>query len=133
GVAATVEHTAALNRFMFDSIVDIGANKGQFATFARARFPQSRIISFEPLDRPARIFEALFCNDPETRLVRAAVSSQRGSLLVKVTAEDDSSSSLNIGKLQSQAFGTIVVDTREVPAGPLSDFICDDDLDNEIF
>ena len=48
-----------------------------------------------------------------------------------VTAEDDSSSPLDIGTLQKQAFGTVVVNTFEVPCGPLSDYLKDDDLGEE--
>jgi FkbM family methyltransferase len=128
GVAASVEHAPALGRFAFDSVVDVGANKGQFATFARVCFPQCRIVSFEPLDGPAHIFESLFRNDAKTRLVRTAIGSKRGSLVMQVTAQDDSSSPLVVGKIQRQAFGTTVVGEREVPSGPLLDFVCDDDL-----
>jgi FkbM family methyltransferase len=128
GVLPTIEHGPALKGREFDCIIDIGANKGQFATFARNCFPQCRIVSFEPLDRPARIYNSLFRNDTRTRLVQAAVGTERGSLLIHVTAKDDSSSPLAVGKLQTQAFGTVVIDTLEVPCGPLSDYLRDDDL-----
>jgi FkbM family methyltransferase len=128
GVFPSIEHGPALKGRGFDCIVDIGANRGQFAIFARNCFPQCRIVSFEPLDQPARIYDSLFRNDTKTRLVRAAVGTERSSLLMNVTAKDDSSSLLNIGKLQTQAFGTVVVDTLEVPCGPLSDYLRHDDL-----
>ncbi len=128
GVLPSIEHGPALKGRGFDCVVDIGANKGQFATFARNCFPQCRIVSFEPLDRPARIYDSLFRNDTRTRLVRAAVGTERGSLLMHVTAKDDSSSPLAIGKLQTQAFGTVVTGTLEVPCGPLSDYLRHDEL-----
>jgi FkbM family methyltransferase len=128
GILPTTEHGPALKGRDFDCVVDIGANKGQFATFARNCFPQCRIVSFEPLDRPARIYESFFHNDTRTRLVRAAVGTERGSLLMHVTAKDDSSSPLAVGKLQTQTFGTTVIDTLEVPCGPLSDYLRDDEL-----
>jgi FkbM family methyltransferase len=131
GVLPSIEHGPAFRGRRFDCVVDVGANKGQFAAFARNCFPQCRIVSFEPLDRPARIYESLFHDDTRTRLVRAAVATERGSVLMHVTAKDDSSSPLAVGKLQTQAFGSVVVDTIEVPCGPLSDYLLDDDLGQE--
>lgn len=131
GVLPSIEHGPAFKGRRFDCIVDIGANKGQFATFARNCFPHSRIISFEPLDRPARIYDSLFHDDAKTRLVRAAVGTERGTVVMHVTAQDDSSSPLAIGTLQNQAFGTVVVNTLEVPCGPLSDYLRDDEFGEE--
>jgi len=39
-----------LLQYGFKTIVDIGANEGQFAKRMRALFPDTRIISFEPID-----------------------------------------------------------------------------------
>lgn len=128
GVFPSIEHESALKGRVFDCIIDVGANKGQFATFARKYFPESRIISFEPLNRPAKVYESLFRDDKNSRLVRAAVGTDRGSILMHVTAKDDSSSPLAVGQLQAETFGTAVVETREVPCGPLSDYLGNDDL-----
>jgi FkbM family methyltransferase len=128
GVGASIEHSTALDRFNFDCVVDVGANKGQFSTFARVHFPRSRIVSFEPLEKPATVFETIFRDDPKTRLVRAAVAKERGTLTMQITANDDSSSVLKVGKLQTEIFGTVEVDTCAVPAGPLTDFLEDGEL-----
>src|SRR5690349_17603588 len=60
-VAAAVEHGQALRSRDFRTIVDIGANRGQFALVARACFPDARIVAFEPLAGPfetlSRVFE----------------------------------------------------------------------------
>jgi len=128
GVAPSIEHEPALKGKVFDCVVDIGANKGQFAVFARNCFPQSKIISFEPLPKPARIYQSLFQSDARARLIRAAIGTRSGTLLINVTAEDDSSSPLGIGQLQTKAFGTVVVDTVEVPCGFLSDYLRENDL-----
>jgi FkbM family methyltransferase len=128
GVGASIEHAAALSRFDFDMIVDVGANRGQFATFARMFFPPARIICFEPLDEPARIHASVFKNDPLTRLTRVAIASERGNAVMRVTEEDDSSSFLDVAEAQTAAFGTKVVERREVPCGPLSDFVRPDEF-----
>lgn len=128
GIAPSIEHGEALSRHRFDCIVDVGANKGQFAVFARHTFPQSQIISFEPLEKPAKLFQSIFESDPRTRLVRAAIGTERGTLSINVAAQDDSSSPLGVSDLQAQTFGTRIVDTVEVPCGPLSDYLQERDL-----
>lgn len=49
-VAAGVEHAGVLrNLGAVKTVVDIGANRGQFALVARHAFPQTYIVSTEPL------------------------------------------------------------------------------------
>ena len=49
-VAAGVEHARVLrNLGPVGTVVDIGANRGQFALAARHCFADARIVSFEPL------------------------------------------------------------------------------------
>jgi hypothetical protein len=49
-VAAGVEHAGVLrNLGPVRTVVDIGANRGQFALAARQCFPAARIVSCEPL------------------------------------------------------------------------------------
>ena len=58
GVAGAIEHEALLKTLEFATVVDIGANRGQFALVARRCFPEARIIAFEPLAGPAKRFRA---------------------------------------------------------------------------
>ncbi|MFG1230561.1 FkbM family methyltransferase, partial [Xanthobacter wiegelii] len=127
-VGATIEHEAALGRFRFDTVVDVGANRGQFATFSRATFPGCRIISFEPLDEPASIFEAVFKGDPHVRLIRGAVAAQEANLHMNVTDHEDSSSFFDISEVQQKAFGSVVVKQTIVHCAPLTQFIGAGDL-----
>ena len=53
GVGAAIEHRQALDGLNVATIVDIGANKGQFALLATDVFPGATIYCFEPLEEPA--------------------------------------------------------------------------------
>jgi FkbM family methyltransferase len=132
GIAPSIEHSKAFARkgIDFDFIVDVGANKGQFAAFARATFPHARIVSFEPLEKPAAIFEAAFEHDPGTRIVKAAIGPLSESRTINVTSKDDSSSLLEVSEAQRAAFGTHTVGTEEVRCGPLSEFIREQEFGN---
>lgn len=128
GVGASIEHAQALARFRFDVVVDVGANRGQFALFARATWPDCRIVSFEPLAAPAATYERVFAGDAKARLLRAALARERATLTMHVTGAADSSSLLKVGAVQRSAFGTVEVAEEQVPAGPLSDFLAPHEL-----
>jgi FkbM family methyltransferase len=78
------------------TVVDIGANRGQFALAARHCFADARIVSFEPLSGPAALWRAVFAGDARAALVEAAVGPEAGEAEIHVSARDDSSSLLPI-------------------------------------
>src|SRR6185503_1381944 len=128
GVGPSVEHTDALSKYDFDCVLDVGANKGQFALFSRKTFPNCRIISFEPLIRPGHVFTRLFERDPKTRLVAAAIATRSGAITMHITEHDDSSSPLDLDESQQKLFGSRVVERREVPCGPVRQFLAEGEL-----
>ena len=58
-IAPTVEHQAALSGFQFATVIDVGANKGQFAYFASRQWPEAVLHCFEPLNGPREKLQAL--------------------------------------------------------------------------
>jgi len=124
GVAAGSEHESALRHLNCQTVIDIGANRGQFALAARHCFPQARIISFEPLPGPAARFERIFAADDLVALHRVAVGPNRQRTTIHISRSDDSSSLLPITTLQNALFpGTAEKDVAEVIVGPLDEFI----------
>ncbi len=121
GVAPAIEHAGALGRFAFRTVVDIGANRGQFATFARARFPQSLIYSFEPLDAPATLFQRYLGQDDGIYLFNSAVGEHPGDKTIFVASSDDSSSLLRPTSAQNEIFGITVARTEQVSVRRLSE------------
>lgn len=121
-VMAGVEHKAVLNRPLA-TVVDIGANRGQFALAARA-ISGAKVVSFEPLPEIATIFQRVFYDDPTVRLHVAAIGERSEKKLIHLSARDDSSSLLEIGEMQSNFFpGTHEVGTLEVEVGTLDVFL----------
>jgi len=120
-VAAGVEHTAVLNLLGYATVVDIGANRGQFALVSQGCHPEARVISFEPLEGPASTFEALFRGNDSVQLHRSAVGPEVViDAQMHLSASDDSSSMLPITGTQSSLFpGTEEICTRTVQVAPL--------------
>lgn len=124
GVAAALEHEPVLKALAFCTVVDVGANRGQFAMAARRCLPSARIISFEPLPQAAARYRRVFAGDGRTTLHVAAVGPQRGEATLHVAAQDDSSSLLPITSTQTTLFpGTYEAETETVKVAPLSDFV----------
>lgn len=129
GVAASVEHEALIGSLELTTIVDVGANVGQFSLLASALHPDARIVAFEPLPDAADRFEHLFADNDRVRLHRAALGPVQGEAVLHVSARNDSSSLLPIGEAQTRMFpGTGEVATVSVPVGPLSDFVSRDEI-----
>ena len=130
GVAATTEHIQILKSVgKIKTIIDIGANKGQFALAARYVFPESQIISFEPLSGPSRIFKKVFSKDRNIILHQSAIGTETTSQPIHVSKQNDSSSLLPISNNQTAVFpGTEESHTEEIFVAPLNHFIKKDDL-----
>lgn len=124
GAVAGMEHSSVLESLCCEYIMDVGANRGQFALIARKVFPKTKIISFEPLEEPAKIFKKIFDNDPDITLHTCAIGRSEMTADIHITKDDDSSSLLPITSMQSDLFpGATESGTRQVTVYPLSQLI----------
>lgn len=124
-VAAGVEHRIVLRQLgEIRTVVDIGANRGQFALAARWCFPSTRIVSFEPLLKPVEVYRSVFANDPNATLHEAAIGPRASETTIHISQRDDSSSLLPIAAAQTSLFpGTSEASTAVIMVGPLSVYI----------
>lgn len=125
GVAASTEHGRVLRQLgEVCCVVDIGANRGQFALIARACFPFAVIVSFEPLALPAATCRAVFANDARAISHEAAIGPEARTTQIYVSKRDDSSSLLPITATQNAIFpGTAGVGTQIITVAPLSTYL----------
>ena len=104
GVGAGTEHIKHLKVLSVNHVIDIGANKGQFALVSRSIYPNARIDSFEPLSEPADIYEKVFKNYTNVFLHRFAIGEKEEEKIIYVSNKEDSSSLLPIGDKQNFFF-----------------------------
>jgi FkbM family methyltransferase len=124
GVAAAVEHAYLQLDHPPATVIDVGANRGQFALFARERFPLAEIVCFEPLDEARSVLERVFANDPAITVRSEALSDAAGSATFHQTRSDDSSSLLPVTGTQRRYFrGSVEVGTLEVQTAPLDELL----------
>ncbi len=112
------------------TVVDIGANRGQFALAARHCFPGAWIFSFEPLAGPAAVYRAVFAGDSQATLYEVAIGPEPGDAIIHLSARDDSSSMLPIAEAQRALFpGTAEIGTRPIRVTRLADQIPEDAIE----
>ncbi|MGE0059503.1 MAG: FkbM family methyltransferase [Dehalococcoidia bacterium] len=129
GVAATVEHDRLPLDRNYRTVIDVGANRGQFALYARERFPEARIYSIEPLSGPRASIRRLFEDDARVQVLDFAAGASEGSAVINITHHDDSSSLLPPSELQTSRFpGTYTETTETVKVRSLDDALADEEI-----
>jgi FkbM family methyltransferase len=113
-VVASTEHDRILAGLQLNTVVDIGANRGQFALCIRRLYPHAQIFSFEPLRKPARAWIRNFGADTRARLFKKAIALQVGSATMHVSRWDVSSSLLPFAQAQHDNFPLTEEASREV-------------------
>jgi FkbM family methyltransferase len=130
GVPATIEHEPALKPYRFKTILDVGANRGQFTLLAAGLFPEGAIIAFEPLIGPYEKLIAVTASLPKVSAINAAIGASRASRSMNVSKRPDSSSLLPIGAEQERVFPSTGFHHHEdVQVAPLSDFVRPSDIE----
>jgi FkbM family methyltransferase len=104
GVAASVEHEAIPLRSDFRTVLDVGANRGQFAVFAARRFPGATLFCFEPLPGAREQLVRAIKTPSRLRLSDVALGASTEAAEFHVSSADDSSSLPPISRRQSEAF-----------------------------
>jgi FkbM family methyltransferase len=113
-VVASTEHDRILAGLQLKTVVDIGANRGQFALCIRRLYPYAQIYSFEPLSKPARAWMRNLGADTRARLFNKAIASQSGPATMHVSRWDVSSSLLPFAQAQHDNFPFTEEASREV-------------------
>ena len=121
GVVPGFEHGAAFVGKDFASVLDIGANKGQFAAFAKHRWPHAKIICFEPLPGPRHRLTSLLGDRAAVHAV--ALGQTNGEAEMHLASREDSSSLLALGDTQKRLFSMEEERTVTVPVCRLDDVV----------
>ena len=98
----------------FKTVVDVGANKGQFSLASREHLKDATVYAFEPQAKPAAIFESVFKGDDKVILFKMAVGREARESIMNISHSDDSSSILNISDLQNEIFPNTYKNGSEV-------------------
>jgi FkbM family methyltransferase len=129
GVAAGIENERFLKSHSYRTILDVGANKGQFSLVALASNPAARIIAFEPIGHAAKRFRRLHSRTPNVSLLEIGLGDENGDRIFHISKRDDSSSFLPIASaLRDLNPGTEEAYTTTFPVRRLDDVLREQDL-----
>ncbi len=111
------------------TIIDVGANKGQFAIAALWLLRPDRLHSFEPLPDVGEVLERTCSGYEEVVIHRFALGSAEGTATLHVNAHNQSSSLLRLGERHRRAFPkALPVDSVEVEVQRLDAVMADEAL-----
>jgi len=124
GVAAATEHHSVAFEHEFATVIDVGANRGQFGLFAARRFPGAELHCFEPLPEARETLMSVLRGHPRLRVHGVALGARNSTETFNVAASDDSSSLLTATRTQTASFPkAAVAERRSVEVGRLDDVI----------
>ena len=132
-----IEQAARWNAFLshrnIRTVIDVGANTGQFARLISRQCPDSQIISFEPLDSCQPELAAVLKEVPNSRIIKAAVGEQAGFATMHSSDFSPCSSLLTGTELLGEDYADAVkIKTIQVPIVRIDDALRDASLDDEI-
>ena len=131
GVAAAVEHEPAALDHAYRTVIDVGANRGQFLLVAARRFPEAALFAFEPLPDPRATLQRIVQRGRSLHVFDVALAAVAGSATFHVARADDSSSLLSISADQISIFpGTDEIEQLPVRTARLDEVLRPGDIES---
>lgn len=85
-----------LNHFQIQTLLDVGANTGQFAYYTRHTGYKNHIVSFEPLTDAFALLSQFARLDNKWEIVKAAIGDMDGEIEINISENLQSSSILDM-------------------------------------
>ncbi len=118
-----IEHEATFASFRFDTVIDVGANIGQFAVTAHCANPKARVFCFEPLAGCAERLQGLAQDYPRLAIYHHSLGAQAAQFEINVASNLGSSSILDFTDLQLETYPGVTVVGKETIRGEALDTI----------
>lgn len=116
--------------FDFGTVIDGGANVGQFARAVSEIYPRAKVLSFEALPEVAEVLRRNLSDRPQVRVIQSALGRSDGTLEFFPNRYTLASSALPIHDNQRSSFpGVRQLDPIRVPMVPLDAILADEPLD----
>ena len=120
-VMPALEHGRLLDDVKVSTLIDVGANRGQFALLVLDRFPTADIHSFEPLPAEGEVLRSVVAAPLTCHAL--ALGASAGEATFYVTSKRDSSSLLVPGAAQTAASGITLTAATKVRVARLTDVL----------
>jgi FkbM family methyltransferase len=102
-----------LDKYQIDTVIDVGANEGQFASDLRRIGYQGKIISFEPISSAFEILKEVASNDKNWDVRKLALGKQNAEQQIYISNDSVFTSFLKSNDWCEQEFGKESVGKQE--------------------
>jgi FkbM family methyltransferase len=109
----TIEHEPLFASFRFDTVIDVGANIGQFAVTAHCANPAARVFCFKPLKGCVERLRDLAKDYPRLTIYDHGLGSEAAEFEINVASNLGSSSILDFTDLQLETYPGVTVVGKE--------------------
>jgi FkbM family methyltransferase len=116
-----LEHARLLEDIKVGTLIDVGANRGQFSLLVRHHFPDADIHAFEPLEPEGRVLQSVVA--APLAYYPLALGAGASEATFYVTSKRDSSSLLAPGAAQEAASGVTLTSSIDVRVARLTDIL----------
>jgi len=128
-----ITQNVAADGVNFRTIIDGGANVGQFARAASQTFPAAKIYSFEPLPDVVETLQRNLSDLPSHQVFRSALGNTDGEIEFRRNSYNQSSSILPVGEHRLPAMkGISEKEKLRVPIGRLDTLLANSQLTSPI-
>ncbi len=93
-----------LKEYQFKTIIDVGANEGQFSEKMRILFPDAFIYAFEPLEATFKILQKNFESDNNFKALKLACGDSKTNMQIHQNESTASSSLLKMSEKHTSNF-----------------------------
>jgi FkbM family methyltransferase len=115
------------------TIIDVGANEGQFSILMQRHFPDARILSFEPLEVCQLKLEEVIGRSPDSKIFKIAIGNESRICVMNQSDFTPCSSLLNGSDLLGEDYNNAAKITEiQVPVARLDECLQEENLDSEI-
>lgn len=119
-----------LDDYQINIVLDVGANKGQFAEEIRQIGYGGRIISFEPISSAFDILKKLALNDPDWDVQKLALGKENGEQNIYVSDYSVFTSFLKSRSWSEEQFGQVSLGKKEETVVRRLDEVLSEMVDN---
>lgn len=121
-----------LQKLNINTVIDVGANKGQFMLKMQSLLPQATIYSFEPLPNIFKILEKKV-TATNVKIYNLALGNSTGTVEMNISGIDESSSLLDMADVHKDAYqGSEYIDRAEVQLDRLDTVLGKENLQDNI-
>ena len=113
-----------ISHYKVDLVLDVGANKGQFASMLRDEGYSGDILSFEPVSTTFKVLQDKANSDSRWHAHQCALGEEIGTIDINIMESSDLSSVLSPNEFGKEKYNKIkVLDTESVPIDTIDNFL----------